>query len=723
MSSLESALLKDATPHGYDESFSVELHQFGEHKDALLYRKKDGTPFLIEAYADEGWLYLQAEVNKDIVYDGAYIHYHRNGKPHIETSKTPNSHDSRWSMGPYKEYYEDGTLKVDGNKGDGTLRTSREFCGLMREFYPNGNLKASTTYNNRGQKEGHYREFSEDGTPKLEAVYQPFGYGYQYLNSTFVGPYKEFYPNGKVRVEGIKAMYGDVLSIENCFVGVVKDYYENGNLKSENTYTGTEQRDDARVSASMHQGMCREYDAEGRRTRSYMVKNGEMLGAYTEYWPNGKVKIDGALTYNFEKDKTKLAFDGAYKEYYEDGALKIDGTRKGNYGSNFNGTYKEYHPNGQLMIDGTRVGYGNYADCRKEFYASGQLKCESNYATRTYYSTIPGTHLSGPYKEFAEDGTPILDCTYDYELKGPYKKYDEKGHLIIDAIAAGKSTLTFEGPYREYHPNGTLKIETTAKSHFEGWHGTGKYETLFVDAYTEYHDNGQLKIEAKRDPETGKFSGQYLGYHENGALKIKAISDSRWLGDFEGAYEEYHPNGYLSLKATKKYGRLEGDYEEYHDNGFLKCKGTIAANRDFNKKSLRFAGAFAEYHKNRSLFFATDDVVMSLEEMQNSSKREWRRGVTIHPNGKVAVKDKEENAWRMKDSAFATGDRKGFIACYKFRDNDLQVTVAPPEELVPVLQLSAPRLLQTNLEELVRDSRAIIYALKETLPLPEAKIA
>ena len=89
------------------------------------------------------------------------------------------------------------------------------------------------------------------------------------------------------------------------------------------------------------------YFSNGEHTINYGDKskkklniiNGKRNGEYTEYYPNGQLKI----TANYNNGD----LNGAFSEYYPNGQLKIT-TDYSN--GDLNGAFSEYYPNGQLKI-------------------------------------------------------------------------------------------------------------------------------------------------------------------------------------------------------------------------------------------------------------------------------------------------------------------------------------------------------------------------------------
>ena len=69
-----------------------------------------------------------------------------------------------WAQIPEKEYYPDGTLKVDWYSEFGDEDITR------KEFYPNGGIMNEAVYIN-GKLDGVYKEYGPSGAMLLEMKY------------------------------------------------------------------------------------------------------------------------------------------------------------------------------------------------------------------------------------------------------------------------------------------------------------------------------------------------------------------------------------------------------------------------------------------------------------------------------------------------------------------------------------------------------------------------
>ncbi len=134
------------------------------------------------------------------------------------------------------------------------------------------------------------------------------------------GPYRFFYPNGKVMEEGWYE--------QDSLHGTRRLYYESGQLQAE------------------------EHIVEG----SYE-------GPWRSWYPSGRLDMEG----RYENDK----MSGVWKRYYESGQLMEEVTFADNLE---NGPFREYWPNGRLKAEGTYKD-GDYEHGLLLLYdESGQLE-------------------------------------------------------------------------------------------------------------------------------------------------------------------------------------------------------------------------------------------------------------------------------------------------------------------------------------------------------------
>ena len=213
---------------------------------------------------------------------------------------------------------------------------SKPFTGVGFQMW-NGRqvLVYETTYED-GKMHGPYKQYFPNGKLKMEQWYK---------NGFTEGPYKYFYESGQLK--------GECIINDGKRIGV-KEYYENGKLSSE---------------LPDENGLFRSFFSNGQVKMEVNCIKGNKTGLYKEYYENGgQLKIEGNYKNNF--------IEGAHKEYYQNGKLKVEGYKQDS--NCWIGSFKWYFENGNLKSEGI------YEDCLPEGYwkwynESGQLINEGNY--------------------------------------------------------------------------------------------------------------------------------------------------------------------------------------------------------------------------------------------------------------------------------------------------------------------------------------------------------
>jgi antitoxin component YwqK of YwqJK toxin-antitoxin module len=189
------------------------------------FKPEDG-PY--KRYHDSGELMLEGQY-KDGKRVGEWIGYHKNG----QISNISTFNDGKKNI-PEISYYEDGALKSKiEKKGD---------IHIEHSYYKSGEL-----FFERAYKSGYYKEFTEEGVLKVEANYRDFNlYGkwkeyhkngevkwsVNYEQGYRNGIYEEFYDNGQLKVKGV------ILNEKKK--GEEKRYDKNGNLVWKGHYENDE---------------------------------------------------------------------------------------------------------------------------------------------------------------------------------------------------------------------------------------------------------------------------------------------------------------------------------------------------------------------------------------------------------------------------------------------------------------------------------------------------
>jgi len=441
--------------------------------------------------------------------DGYNIFYHDNGVKSSEGNMKNGQPEGYWktyneegiliSEGNRKNYQldstwrfynDDGSIKLEINylegKKNGIRKTYREdeiieemFVnnikdGTTRYYFADGDLKKEIVFED-GLEEGLAKEYGKDGRIITLITYKGgFIVEIEKINGYIAGnkkhgKWKYFYDNGQVRLEGnykrglehgyfkeydtdgnllTTTKYDNGLKVEDAQeltkLEVRKDYYPDGKLKIVATYS----------KEGVPEGVRREYAEDGTIEKSYIFKNGIIIG-------------EGIVTEKGEKD-------GRWKEYYPDGSLMAVGDYEKDLRT---GPWKYYHKNGKLKQEGKYSKEGKPEGEWFWYYNDGNLLREDYY-----YMGL----LDGEMVEYSKEGVIIA--------RGEYIEGNENGswfYLIGDS--------RIEGSYLEGRRDGLWKY----------WQldGFGKQDVLrfegrFIEdnphgEHTYYWDNGNRKDEGE----------------------------------------------------------------------------------------------------------------------------------------------------------------------------------------------------------------------------------
>lgn len=159
--------------------------------------------------------------------------------------------------GPWKEFYEDGQMRSEGNYRQGKQ------IGKWRYYHPNGNLEQEGNFNNQGNADGNWVWYYDDTKVLREE---------NFLNGQTEGIFTEYDENGKVIIQG---EYVDGLE-----EGIWK--YRVGDHREEGTYRG-----------GMRNGEWKYYYDDGQLAFQGSFIDDNPNGRHVWYWPDGKKKDEG----------------------------------------------------------------------------------------------------------------------------------------------------------------------------------------------------------------------------------------------------------------------------------------------------------------------------------------------------------------------------------------------------------------------------------------------
>ncbi|MFA6582804.1 MAG: hypothetical protein WCS77_00780 [Elusimicrobiaceae bacterium] len=202
------------------------------------------------------------------------------------------------------------------------------------------------------------------------------------------GVVKEFYPNGKIKVEELYQ--------NGALNGKRIKYDELGRIWAEETYQN-----------GMLDGLVKihNYFKDKVFEEEAFFKNNKLNGVRKSYYPNGNPSVE-------ETYKEGL-LHGVRKSYYENGSIN---TEENYEHDRLCGTRRRYYDTGQLWNEESYMD-GHLHGLRTDFYITGQTRLTENYKTG---------RLEGERKFFYENGRPMYEETYTYGKLVNRKEFKKK---------------------------------------------------------------------------------------------------------------------------------------------------------------------------------------------------------------------------------------------------------------------------------------------------------
>jgi len=266
----------------------------------------EGNLLLIKKYIDD----ILQEDDPDVVKLDIKIDYYESGN-----IKTVGSYKNNIPEGVRREYRIDGTIESakifrNGNiTGEGIVDEKGYKQGKWKEYYETGELKAEGTYKNN-EKTGLWKWYYINGkleqTGNYEEAEKPNG------------EWKWYFENGKVFIE------------ENFYKGKLDGFYKEydslGNIITEGQYI--EGLEDGKWKYNL-----------GDLYQEGNYKEGMKEGEWKSYYFNGKLQATG----KFYQDIP----DGKHVLYYDNGKIKEEGSYE--VGKR-QGEWKYYNDTGELFL-------------------------------------------------------------------------------------------------------------------------------------------------------------------------------------------------------------------------------------------------------------------------------------------------------------------------------------------------------------------------------------
>lgn len=360
---------------------------------------KDGKEFGFWSYYNEdGIIQTKGFFTKGIA-DSLWSWYNEEGK-----LVRQGSYNLGLEHGPWISYYENGTLSDSGGYFEGRM------SGLWKAWYENSNL-SQIGYYKRNMQDSLWKYYFENG--QLSAAGN-------YKDDERIGTWKEYYNDGKPAID-YEYISEDKTFIKNAWNPEGKQIVLDGN------------------------GEFKAYSEEGKILSAGKLEDGDKIGIWKTYYPNGKLKESG----RFEKDtyflesaldiaglQTVKNGEGTFTSYYpetnnlfEKGEVR-DGLREGLWDLYYDSTsiifqklnYKAGKLNGQQMVfyeSGALFATGEWLDGSRDgewnwFYESGIVSSNVSYkdGLKQGLQTIWSEAGEKTKEEFYENGDLIEEKVF-----------------------------------------------------------------------------------------------------------------------------------------------------------------------------------------------------------------------------------------------------------------------------------------------------------------------
>ena len=427
--------------------------------------------------------------------------------------------------GEWNYYNTSGTLKRTDNYKSGKMN------GLKTSFNKNG-LKDAVYFNKNDTISGVYESY-DNGI---------LDYVYNYENGKRNGPYKAFYPDGKLKIEGF--------FIDDELNGERFTYWQNGNVNIKEILIN-----DFATSSET-------FNPKGEKENTNDYKN--RTGNFTTKYNNGTTIINSNLING--------NFNGKYTTKDKFNNLMTESEYINNERHNL---YKSYSPIGTVSYEANYY-CGKINGMTKEFDLVGNLKSNNNYLlgadngkfTRFYqnksktfeYNMIDDSY-EGDYTYFNQKGESLLIINYQNNRIVSYTKKSKTGELNEKVLVVNETAQMISN-----YPNG----KTAISINFIKGNKDGKCIIYAEDGITIYEGNFKNDL----------LEGKRTEYYASG--KIYKIEQFK-TNNYEGLQEYFKEDGKSWLKANYTNDELQGETQIF-ENGILKTTKTYESDELVNIK-------------------------------------------------------------------------------------------------------------------------------------------
>ena len=307
-------------------------------------------------------------------------------------------------------------------------------------------------------------------------------------------------------------------------------------------------------------------------------RNGVVEGPYSEYNPNGTIKVEGI--YEFGKKNGnwterfatgELKEQGTYQQdtlvgdwlfLYQNGNTRakgsylkgtkdsLDATGVPRYGRD--GKWLLYYENGKLSVEQhwkSGQAHGKF----KTYFASGDLASLKSYTNGK---------LNGPYEKFYEQTTNgVVDARYINE-DGKYI-----GKYFTVASISSKSGLKGMLRVGDIIAHSQKDVNALTDGDEIIVNRAGRLIPLKVKGDPSFHSR-----EVKGTVQNGKYMGRYKTWYTNGQLQKTSYISIVANGDTIGTTKQYYPNGKLEEEYTTENRHYTSRTSYYRDGSYTKSK-------------------------------------------------------------------------------------------------------------------------------------------------------
>lgn len=403
--------------------------------------------------------------------------------------KEKGSYQENRATGYWEYFYESGNPKMRGE-----LREGSNF-GHWQYFYENGNLSMEGPIF-EGQRQDEWVHYYENGSIKRRGKYlnnkmvgtwnyfyesQQGGYGPMKAQAFYqdgMGTYKEFYPNGRLKAEG--------LYVDGRSEGLWTFYLPEGGLEAKGNYEN-----------GLKSGEWEYFHPEGTKAAVGNYTSGLREGDWTFFYENGIISSEGEME-NGKKDGYWRLFnswgdftgegvfvkgEGEFKEFYESGKIKTEGFIKDDQNQ---GEWKYYYEDGRLEGKANfKNGRGYYTGYYPDGTINMEGEIENGQRTGIWKMYKESGELSGFYQVFYEDNQAV------YKIIDKEKKEDRSG--------TDKPEFRFKvRKFRNFTPQvNEFKALIVATNPFASLHGS---LPVSLEYYIQERLGYDLQLSYLRDP-------------------------------------------------------------------------------------------------------------------------------------------------------------------------------------------------------------------------------